>query len=189
MLEPSVEYSLDEHDKIVRVNQAWHQFYADNATGGSSASFLGQSIFNWIRGPEVRELFSYLLKTVRRRRETLILPFRCDSAQKRRYMVMYIDCEDGKNVHFQTWTLKQEAFSKPLSWSSQEPLVMCAWCNRVLISKPLGGERWTEIEDAIIELGLFQREHNPRFAHSICEDCKRMIQYEAAVAPRYLAQI
>jgi hypothetical protein len=43
---------------------------------------------------------------------------------------------------------------------------MCGWCKRVSVRNT-----WVEVEDAVLELRLFEREVLPDLTHGICPGC------------------
>jgi hypothetical protein len=187
MIDDSVEYWLDGQDRIVKVNDGWHNFYQENTAGGSSDIFVGRPLFDWIVGLEVQEIIRYLLTKVRQSREMSMVPFRCDSPDKVRQLVMCIDSPDGATVHFQTWVLRTTVIDLPPNWASKDPITVCSWCKRVQSLHSVLGMRWINLEDAVREMGLLERKEIPKLTHGICADCKKLIKHGMGSVPSHLA--
>lgn len=166
-------YSIDREDRIVRVNESWEQFAAENS--GESVyrdRVIGRSLWDFISGDTVRDIYRRLL--VRVRSGTLArFRYRCDSATYRRTFEMLVT-EHAGDVQFVSTLLEQHPHERiPLFDSAAARddrfVCMCAWCHR--IARPTGG--WESLEVGVARLGLLNREPAPRITHGICEACAR----------------
>jgi hypothetical protein len=54
----------------------------------------------------------------------------------------------------------------PRSARSGDYIPVCGWCKKVRI-----GEEWTEVEDAVRQLQLFEEPRLPQITHGICPRC------------------
>ena len=87
---------LDADDKIVRVNDAWLAFAAENTAPQLTASVvLDQSIWRFIQGQETSYLYQQIFRRVRAGQSPVTFPFRCDSPDCRRFMEMELSLLPG----------------------------------------------------------------------------------------------
>lgn len=167
-------YSVDARDTLDSVNEDWLRFARDNgAPELTRERVLGRPLWDFIEGPETRELYAGLFEAVRRRGETFEIPFRCDSPDRFRFMQLAlapgreggIVCR-GLLVREQPrpfYSILDRAFPR-----APDTLRLCSLCKRVLVH----GSRWTELADAVRELGLFARDAAPDLEHGVCDRCR-----------------
>jgi hypothetical protein len=174
-------YSLDERDRIVRVNDAWTAFALDNdAPELAREQVLDRPIWEFLNDSTTRQIYRSLVSRVRAGREARF-PLRCDSPDLRRYLNMIITPARENHVSFEVVVVAVEPRPTQRIWDrrtirSDRLLVVCAWCKHVHVN----GE-WMEIEDALTPLRIFESEPLPALTHGICGACNRAM--EAVGAP------
>lgn len=168
----TVSYGIDEQDRIVTVGDEWDRFAQENeAHGLIGSSVLNRSLWSFISDETTRHLFKTIVKRCRHGR-TIRLAYRCDSPAVRRYMEMTVEPGEKPNwVLFRCRTMREEPRSLPRApaagISSRAAMIrMCGWCNRVEVSG-----NWMEVEQAALELNLFDEPTLPMITHGICREC------------------
>ncbi len=168
-----VLWIVNRDDKIVLVNQDWLAFARENATPHLvEEAVINRDLWHFIADKETTYLYKMVLERVRTQKPHLIIPFRCDSPDCRRFMEMTISHLPEDAVKFQSRILKQELREAvrllDISVSrSSHFLPICSWCKKIEVSP----ERWLEVEDAIKTLDLFVNENLPQLSHGICNSC------------------
>lgn len=171
-------YHVDAEDRIIFVNAEWLAFAGGN--GGlcqSLDSLLGVSIWKFLTDATTYQIYELVMAKVRERGNSITLPFRCDSPDKRRFMELEIKPLQARQLQFSSRLLREEARPTVLLLTSGKPcndkhLLMCSWCKRVATPE------WLEVEDAVLRLRLFDEATVPQITHGICPDCQRSIQKE-----------
>jgi hypothetical protein len=170
-LAPTIHYWIDAQDRIIRVDEHWAKFAAENDGGALRPErMVGQKLWSGIANPTLGALYRQLVGLARRGR-VVRFRFRCDSPELRRLYEMEIRGGEGGLVEFAS-TLQglEERPRVPLLDSRQarrEGLVrVCSWCQRIAVP---GG--WQPVEAAIETLGLMQKPVLPALTHGICEEC------------------
>jgi hypothetical protein len=168
-----VVYRIDAHDGLAFVNEEWDRFAVANGSGHLlSERILSRSLWDFVSDATTRQLYREMLIGVRAGRR-LRFPFRCDSADCRRFLEMDARLIEDGAVEFQVRTLALEkrppqAILDGGGERSGAFLRMCGWCKKVP-----HGEDWIEIEDAAAKLGLFDSASLPAISHGICEACEQ----------------
>lgn len=172
----ALSYAVDDRDRLIRVDDGYYRFAAENGWEGAEAS-LGRSLWDFVAGEEVRRLQRLLLRRIREGLRSVELPFRCDSPDLRREMEIRIAAgRSGRVVLFAAKLLnEEEREAQPLLDPGRPrgggvPLPMCAWCDRF----ELDGE-WVEVEEAARRLQLFRRSELPPVEHTVCPRDKRVL--------------
>lgn len=164
-------YRLNNEDQIIFVNNAWDQFASANEGGHlAGGQVLRRCLWDFIADSTTQQLYRDVLKRVRSGRPVRF-GFRCDSPDRRRLMEMDILPKDNRAVEFRTRTVSEEGREPQLLLDvhqsrSDELLRMCSWCKKV----DIGGD-WTEVEEAVARLRLFEQAVLPNLTHGICETC------------------
>jgi hypothetical protein len=70
---------------------------------------LGQSLWRFISGVDVRQLYTVLLSRVRQTQGTVVFPFRCDAPDLRRFMEMSMTGIPNSEVVFATRLVQAKA--------------------------------------------------------------------------------
>jgi hypothetical protein len=169
----TLSYAIDDEDRLIRVDDGFYRFAAENGWEGAGDS-LGRSLWDFVAGEEVRKVQRLLLRRVREGLRGVELPFRCDGPEITREMGIRIAADSSGRVVLFSARLRAEhrrAESQPLLDAATpraegDFLAMCAWCDRFLV----GGE-WIEVEEAARRLGLFRRAQMPALDHSVCPQC------------------
>ena len=178
-----VVFSIDRHDHIVEVNNAWTTFaLANDAPELVRGRVLRRSFWDFIADGTTRQLYGDLLLRVRRGMPVQF-PFRCDSPTARRHLEMRLTPGPDDAVQFESVVLASELrVQQPLLdryvRRGEDFVRMCAWCKRV----ELGGE-WADVEKALGQLRIFERHDVPSVTHGICPDCLDSMQRVSTSAP------
>ncbi len=172
----SLRYAIDEQDRLVKVDEGYYSFAAENGWTEAGSS-LGRSLWDYVAGEEMRKLQRMLVRRIREAVGKVELPFRCDGPDVRREMDIQIAAgRGGRAVLFSARLRSEEARSTPQAVldpaapRSAETLAMCGWCDRFEV-----GDEWVEVEEAAKRLGLFERAELPTISHGICPRCSRML--------------
>jgi len=173
-------YSINENHRIDYVNDAWLEFASENgATRLTKDDVLNKSIWSFIAGRDTEQIFDLLFKKLKSNKARIAVPFRCDSPDCRRFMMLEMYSPDERNIQFKSWVVKEE--KRPAvellnfrEEKSDRILRMCSWCKKI----DAGDERWVEVEDAVEELNLFDEAPLPQFTHTICPPCSEMLLHQ-----------
>lgn len=169
----ALSYAIDDEDRLIKVDDGYYRFAAENGWAGAGDS-LGRSIWDFVAGHDVQKLQRLLLRRVREGVRDVELPFRCDGPEVTREMEIRIAADKtGRVVLFSARLLGEEEreesqplFDPDAPRDESDFLPMCAWCDRFLVE----GE-WVEVEEAARRLGLFRRTELPVLDHGICPQC------------------
>ncbi len=172
----ATSYRIDAGDRIVEVGGAWLAFARSNdAYSLGRDEVLGQPIWSFIDGPEVREIYALLFSAARERNQAVNVPFRCDSADTRRYMDMTITpCGNG-GLNIVSTLRRSEPRNKvhlleAANHDEERLLLICSWCKRVQIESGA----WMEVEGAVRCMGLLDEGPLPTLSHGICSHCRKV---------------
>jgi hypothetical protein len=164
-------YRVNADDEITFVDSNWVAFATENGMCSPiPEAVVGTRLWKHISDPTTRHLYSIFLEKVRKSKQTVILPFRCDSPSVRRYMEMHIVHLSATELEFKSVLVREEPRSEvklldPKATRSDKLINMCVWCKRVKASD------WREVEDALRELNLFDTTMLPMISHVVCPDC------------------
>jgi hypothetical protein len=169
----TLSYAIDNEDRLIRVDDGYYRFAAENGWEGAGDS-LGRSIWDFVAGHDVQKLQRLLLRRVREGVRDVELPFRCDGPDVTREMDIRIAADKtGRVVLFSAKLRSEEEREEPQPLldhnaprDESDFLSMCAWCDRFLVE----GE-WVEVEEAAKRLELFRRTKMPVLDHGICPEC------------------
>lgn len=172
----TLSYAIDEQDHLIRVDDGYYRFAAENGWDEATTS-LGRSLWDYVAGHEVVKLQRLLVRRIRNEVGDVELPFRCDSPAVRREMEMRIVARPGGRVVLFSARLRSEQARDLPQWlldpsvpRNDEVLEMCGWCDRFEVD----GE-WVEVEEAARRLELFNRPELPALSHGICPTCNAML--------------
>lgn len=165
---------IDKQDRIIRVSGNWLLFAQENQAGESCHPdvIISRSIWEFIDGIETRHFYEIILKTVRARNKAVVLPFRCDSPEKRRHLELTITPVQQEQVEFASITILEELRDsvevlKLGAPRTDELIKMCSMCKKVVLSD----DTWVEVEAAVVSLKLFEKGKLPRISHGLCNEC------------------
>ncbi len=170
----ATRYVIDEKDTITSVSDSWDAFACDNSAPELVRDrVVGAPLWDFIAGSATREVYRRLLEQVRTHDIPLLIPFRCDSPDMRRFMRLVIAPIHEGAVQFDAVLVREEprspaAFLDPSVVRTDELMLMCSWCKKI----PAGESEWLELEEAIPRLDLFGLEHLPEISHTICPNCE-----------------
>ncbi len=170
-------YRIDADGIITTVDAAWGEFAMENGAAGLAQRTLGTPLRNHIAGEEVWHLYSALFQRIRDRRTPAEIPYRCDSPYVRRFMSLRMTPLTDNGIEFRSRTERIERYETPIALldngtpRNDDLVTMCAWCKKI----KTGPERWTELEDAVRILGLFETPSCPGITHGICKSCMDLV--------------
>ena len=168
----SIIYRINSRDQIVFVNDLWNEvaFASDNESL-TGRKIFGRSIWKFFKGYAVRDLYKQMVKTVRCGKRVRF-NFRGDSPETRRLMEMDITLLENGEVQFSSKIVLAE--KSPFKWLlnnespyTEELISVCGWCKKVNVEK----DTWSEVEDAVTIMGIFDTAKIPNISHGICEEC------------------
>jgi hypothetical protein len=168
--EKTVTYRLDQSGVVIECGGAWDEFASTN--GGAevtAAHIVGRPIWDFVAGSSTQQLWHELLEAARLR-GGLVIPFRCDAPDRRRYMVMTIEPQGDGTLLLASAVAREEARA-PQPWlepsveRTAEMVLACSWCRRFLVD-----DAWLEVEEAVGRSGLLEGA-TPLISHGICPTC------------------
>jgi len=166
-------YSLSSDDVVVDVGGAWDDFaLANDGEDCTREHVVGNSIFNFISGPEVVTLYQALFSSVRKQQRPLSFAFRCDAPARLRRMMLYISPLPEHGLVVTTELLRES--SRDLvsllerdAERSEEQLDICCICSKVRSDR----DEWVPIEEESARRNLLERLAIPRLSHGYCPPC------------------
>ena len=171
-------YCIDADDRIESLDMNWTTFACENgAPELKGDAVLGCSLWAFVQGGEIEELYRAVFERVRSLDVSIMLPFRCDSPDLRRYMRPVVQRRRGASLQFDAVTIREQPqlhvnLLEPAGVRSDLSLSICGHCKRVLVS----GEEWIEPEDTALRLQLLESEDVPRLDHRVRPDCVRIFE-------------
>jgi len=174
--EPETEYIyvIDEADRIVSLSDNWLLFAQENEATASCHpdAIMNKPIWDYISGMETRYLFKVTLEKVRTTGKSLVLPFRCDAPDRRRYLELLITPVHRKCIEFTSSIIREESRDTVELLEtgiprSDEIIKMCSMCKKIELS----GGNWVEVEIAVAALKLFEQLELPQISHGLCTEC------------------
>jgi hypothetical protein len=171
--ERAFAYSIDAKDRVVALSDAWLEFARENrASELTRERVIGQPLWSFVSGRETRRLYEDVFVRARSRRESIELPFRCDSPDRFRFMRLLVSPGSGEGIECVGVLIReqQRPFFPILDRAfprTSVSLPMCSLCKRIYAFRT----RWLELEDAIRELDLFGQKELPRIDYVVCDGC------------------
>lgn len=173
-------YVIDEKDRIISVSDNWLLFAQENdATANCHPdTIINNPIWDYITGLETQHLFKVTLEKVRTTDKSVVLPFRCDAPDRRRYLELLIKPVDQKWIEFTSYIIREELrdtleLLEADTPRSDDVITMCSMCKKIKLSCG----NWVEVEIAVATLKLFEQLELPLISHGLCIDC-----FEAGIA-------
>ena len=127
---------------------------------------LGQPLFSFVQGAELKQLMSGLLKSPER--EKKVLPHRCDTPDRLRLWQLSVDWT-GRATRF--WFEQVAQRDRPFQSNLEpfpDPIVYCSWCNA--IHNPSGSYNWLNVTNSYKLASLIRRQPE-KVEHALCPDC------------------
>ena len=178
--EPSTErdiycYEVDQDNRITGVGRNWSAFAESNDWSGSQClpeEVVGQKLTRFIETLEMRELYRALLERARKGSVVGPISFRCDAPEERRFLELRMEPRAHGHVAIESRIIRREPRDAvPLLKSStrrnDQVLRICSMCKKVHVDN----NDWVEVEEAMIQLRLFEQESLPQLTHGLCESC------------------
>jgi hypothetical protein len=134
----------------------------------ASTDIVGQNLFSFIDGMEVRHLYRALSNKVLKSGAPISFPYRCDGPRVRREMSMRLSL-DGDMLRYESALLRETPRERALPGSAPSSdvfVAICSFCQdyRFPVFSPL----WKELEGLLLENDL---PNQFRFTHGVCEKC------------------
>lgn len=176
----SIQYSIDRADRIQFINEAWLQFACQNAGGHlNRAHVIGKTLWEFIDGEDLSQTYGLIFKAVRKKHQSAVLRFRCDSSACRRYFQLTVSPLPEDELMLSTHPVREVvrtpvALLDPDVERGDQFLTICSWC----IKAYLPTQEWVELEDAVDRLDLFGSGMMPRVKHGLCLKCQNTIEQE-----------
>lgn len=170
-MQGEVVYRVDVDGIIRFVNREYDEFAFANEGGAvSSASVVGRPLWDFLGDATTRHVYRAAIERVRDG-HPVEFPFRCDSPSRRRLLRMTIRAV-GAEIEFRVRTIAIQDRPPVRLWAAEAPrseaiTTACGWCKKIRV-----GDVWSEVEDAIVALGLFEARAMPTLTHGICGPCR-----------------
>jgi hypothetical protein len=165
-------YVIDANDFLTFVGPQWLAFAVENHAGHlTPETVIGTSLWTHIAEPTTRYLYRTLLQQVRATDRSVLLPFRGDAPDLRRFMQLRLTHRGEGVVELESTVETQEprlavSLMDPRVPRSADSVTVCSWCKKVATPD------WVEVEEAIGALRLFEKPCPPQVTHGICEECQ-----------------
>ena len=172
----SCRYELDDHLRIVAVDDEWSAFArANDAPELLPPHPIGREVLSYIADRTTAALYEALFATVRRTRVPISIALRCDSPTTRRFLDLCVEVGPRAGLRLRSRLLRSETRPAVPLLDSRRPrdgrlLRSCSFCKRVEAH-----ERWCEVEEAVEILRLFDSYSLPALTHGVCPDCYRRV--------------
>lgn len=178
----NTRYSINAHDEIVDIGGDWDRFARENDSPPEcfSANVIHRCFWDFVSGEAVRHVYRSLIMNVRAGR-SFDFAFRCDSPRLRRFMTMQIKPGPAGGVDFVTelFATEERDFQRVFDINAKRSdalVVACSWCNKLRVGETV----WTEPENAIRPLTLFEDNPVPALSHGMCESCYAAVMDKAS---------
>jgi len=173
-----VTYAIDENDCIVDVGEDWGTFAEENegAERLKPETVVGESLWRYVRGATLVELYKAIFAQVRRSGEAVDFQFRCDSPAFQRRMRMHVERLDKGVIGFRSDTLSVTAREAPLSAHAYEVgfgvLKRCSICNLFELSD---GD-WSDAVTAVQHDAVLDRHGRIQIVWTVCPSCRKELR-------------
>jgi hypothetical protein len=171
-------YRVNAEDNIVSVDANWTRFAVENGLALPIAEKMaGNSLWDYLSDLTTRHLYRIFMHRVRQSGHDIMVPFRCDAPDRRRFMRMTIARLPDSGVEFRSVLLHEEPRAivpllDPGVPRRADFLEMCSWC------KKIRAPDWMEVEEAVERLKLFEATPLPWVSHGCCPDCEHRLEQE-----------
>lgn len=170
-------YRLDPADTIISVSDNWRTFAAGNGWNNPlrPEDVVGHKLWEFIQGPETRQLYQELFRRARAGGPSRAIPFRCDSPAERRYLELLIRPLPDRQIEIISTILRTEPRS-PIHLldagrsRSADFVRICSMRKKIMVSP----QQWTEIEEGLARLRIFEADQIPQLTHGLCLSCYQM---------------
>ncbi len=169
----AVIYKIDQNDNITYLNPQWDIFaLANQADHLKKEIVLNSSLWTYISCQDTRQIYRAIFEKIRKNRTVMIIPYRCDSPDTRRFMTLEISASENATIKFISRTERVEK-REPVDIlnssanRSEEFIAICSWCKKVRVEP----DNWIELEHFMSLNKPFLKGHTPALSHSICPSC------------------
>ncbi len=171
-------YKINEYDKIIEVSQNWNEFAQSNLAAPSCfyPELINKSLWDFIADKETAHLYQLAVEKVRKSKNIVNIPIRCDSPETKRFLEITIKPLPEDHIEFSSKIIRIES-RDPVQLldfyvdRSDEFVKICSYCKQIELSE----DEWIEADRAIIELDLFGSYILPRLTHGVCPMCYESI--------------
>jgi hypothetical protein len=167
-------YTIDVDDRLALVNPSALSMFAP--AGGSAQSLLGRSVWDFVAGAQIRQLWQVLYSRVRAAGAPVFVPMRADTPSFRRLVDLELHPMADRSIqHIYecVWTEARPAIAllDPAYPRDERSLPSCAWCRRIQVRFGV----WEEIEQAQQTLRIEAVETLPTLKPAVCASCKQSV--------------
>jgi hypothetical protein len=167
-------YTIDVDDRLALINPAAVNVFAPS--GGDAAALLGRSVWDFIPGTQIRQLWQVLYSRVRAVGVPMFVPMRADTPSLRRLVDLELHPladRSIQHIYECVWTEARPAIAllDPAYPRDQRSLPSCAWCRRIQVRLGV----WEEIEQAQQTLKIEAVETLPTLKPAVCVSCKQSV--------------
>ncbi|ODB96000.1 hypothetical protein [Candidatus Thiodiazotropha endoloripes] len=138
----STIYELDTENQICHIDGDWDQFLQANTNQHQDYEnlkkrrVLGNKLESYIHDTNTKMLLQTVFAYVRQTQQRKALPYRCDSADQKRYMSMQIEPLADAGLRVSHTQLRSEPLDPPVvihfeSTGNGETVWRCSICNRI----------------------------------------------------------
>ncbi|MCG7983271.1 MAG: hypothetical protein JAY90_11060 [Candidatus Thiodiazotropha lotti] len=170
-------YELDANNQICHINGDWDQFLQANTDEHQTYANLrkkqviGNKLESYIQDTTTKMLLHTVFDYVRQTQQTKAIPYRCDSADQKRYMSMQIEplADAGLRVshsHLRSEPLDPPVVINPETDANEEIVWRCSICNRIESEKV-----WLEPDEA----AQIWCRHSFNVSYTVCPVCMNTI--------------
>ncbi len=168
-------YIIDADDRLALVNSAAMTLFGGTATQ-SPRALLGRSIWDFVPGAPIRQLWQVLYSRVRAVGAPVFVPMRADAPSMRRLVDLELHPLADRSIQHIcecVWTEARPAIAllDPAYPRDQRSLLSCAWCQRIQVRFGV----WEEIEQAQQTLRIEAVESLPTLKPAVCASCKQSV--------------
>jgi len=167
-------YTIDLDGRILWTGEGWDEFARANSSDGLCESRVhGKSIYDYMQGTTVKEIYRRIFARVRVEQNGVVIPFRCDSPSERRFLELHVSPPESGAFRLSVFQARLEPreFCPLLDPESKKDkhrfVTVCSWCKKIQIDTNL----WVEVEEATGRFQLFYSALIPQMTHTICSDC------------------
>lgn len=171
-------YWLDSVNVIQRVDEDWDRYMDSESWTERAASqcIIGKPLFDFICDDMTRMYIASMIESVRVLPKTLFRPYRCDTPELKRFMMMIVTPEDNGLIRVSHELLRTEPMVKKTSFQTvthtkQSKIIMsgihfirCSVCNRI---SEVGQNNWLEAD------ALAGSNETIRVYYGLCPNCIR----------------
>lgn len=162
-----VRYDLDSEDTITEIDGPW-----------PIRSPIGRSIWDFVRGSALRALYTHIFERTRTSGRELELPYRCDTDELRRHLLMKIipRADGGLSVENLVHAVvpRHEPLAVVSAARGQILLLRCSVCNFFG-----NGQEWIDVVDAASAKRILDDDRPVRVLYGVCPKCRAELRRAA----------